>query len=268
MKEELLKFIGENPQQYMDTQQKTLEKRLEKLNSNEKDMRIKKGIKQDEMMRKSTLNLFGGLGGFINTIIDWNAETNKELQEAKKSILLSNYLNKTDSIEQSMTELREFISNPYGNTIFNKILSMLEDSPPDQDLLNHLTKVLTYIIDQKNFEKMFSNHKFFLTQLDKLSPQALVIIADYKEWPPFNLQMSQQFGELISSDFHKEFTNAYTKKKKITDINKIKRIEHTIIEIKQAGIVIGIQKTTEQRSEPAKMVLTTIGSDLLPYLDI
>ncbi|MFT8747127.1 hypothetical protein [Liquorilactobacillus nagelii] len=46
------------------------------------------------------------------------------------------------------------------------------------DLLVHLKSTLNKICESKHFEELFTKHKFNLSLIEKLSPQALTILKD------------------------------------------------------------------------------------------
>jgi hypothetical protein len=83
--------------------------------------------------RKILLSLLGKVGGAINTIIDANSNLHKKLTEEKERILLGMYINKTENIEENIGKLKEFITNPEGNILYNKLLRIVQDSQiPEQ----------------------------------------------------------------------------------------------------------------------------------------
>lgn len=131
----------------------------------------------------------GKTGDIISTVINWNEEVNKDIIEAKKMILLEKYFDKADSNERAITMLKDFLVNPQGNTIFNKLLRIVDDSPPDQELMEHLSSVLKVIVSAGRFEELFEQHKYALAQIEKLTPQTLTIIADKNNWCWFEIKL-------------------------------------------------------------------------------
>ncbi|WP_226530355.1 hypothetical protein [Metabacillus niabensis] len=64
---------------------------------------------------------------------------NQNISEVKKMILLEQYFNQTDEQSIAIQQLQSFITNPQGNTLFNKILRIVGESPPDPELTKHLS---------------------------------------------------------------------------------------------------------------------------------
>src|SRR3954453_11112778 len=195
-----LDFIARDPGQYLETQGQSLEKRLEQINlsGDEQKQILKENVKKTG--REKALSLLGPVGDLINTVIDWNEKVNDDLSEAKKAILLNQYLIKADDHENAINQLKSFLVNPQWNAIFNKILRLLDSSPPDPELSDHLSSVLKNIIKEGSFEELFEQHRYALSQIERLTPQALTIINDYQNWPPIHLGVVTSHGPKITSD--------------------------------------------------------------------
>lgn len=263
-KSDELIYIANHQRNYFQTVGKTLDQRLEQIILDQqevKDIVIKQGVKT---LRDKGLGLLGRIGDIISTCLDWNEEVNNQIAEAKKYYLLEQYFNKVDNVEQAIYALSDFLKNPQGNTLFNKILRILDDSPPDKELSQHLSNALKKIIEQGNFEELFEKHRFSLNQIEKLTPQALTIISDYKSWPTFKLSTIFSNGPKVTSEYYSEFTMAYGFHHGITDSTKLNRIKHSVIELHNSGII------EAYKIGPSNMVrceLTEIGKDLLVYLE-
>lgn len=261
-KRQELDFIGKNAGQYLDIVGKDLESRIEEVNlSSTERKEIRKG-ETIKSIKDKGLALLGPMGEIISTVINWNDSVNQNISEAKKMILLEQYFNQTDEHLLAIKQLQEFITNPQGNTLFNKILRIVDDSPPDPELTSHLSKVLKKIIEDGNFEALFEKHKYALGQIERLTPQAITIIADYNSWPPIQLGTTISFGPKVTSDFYMEFSTAYSQHKNITDINKIKRIQHSVVEIQN----LGLMHAYHAENNKTRCQLTDIGTELLNYI--
>jgi predicted transcriptional regulator len=125
-----------------------------------------------------------------------------------------------------------------------------------------LSTVLTNIIESGSFEELFEQHRYALSQIERLTPQGLTIIKDYQEWPSIRLGVVVSQGPKVSSDFHEEFTRAYCQIRNVTDTNKYKRVQHSVIELQRQGLMEAYKSENSQ----IKCTLTDIGRDLLVYL--
>ncbi|WP_010652038.1 hypothetical protein [Oceanobacillus massiliensis] len=259
-----LKFIAKNAgADYLQVSGRTLDDRLEKITLSEQDENQiirEQGLK---VTRDKGLSLLGFVGDVISTVLNWNDDVNQNLTEAKKMILLEQYFIKVDEQSKAVDMLSNFLKNPQGNTLFNKILRIIDDSPPDPELTGHLSTVLKKMIEEGNFEELFEQHRYALGQIERLTPQAITIIADYRNWPPIHLGASVSFGPKVTSDFYSEFTNAYSQLKGIGDVNKIKRIQHSVIEIQK----LGLMEAYNAKDQQTFCQLTDVGKDLLLYIE-
>lgn len=253
--------IAQYPSEYLNAMGKTLEVRLQEMEIKDREQEIikEKGLKT---IRNTGLSLLGGVGEIISTVLDWNEQVNEDITEAKKMILLEQYLNKADDHEKAINMLKDFLISPQGNTLFNKILRVVDDSPPDPELARHLSATLKKIVENGRFEELFEQHKYALAQIERLTPQALTIISDYSQWPPIKIDgLVVAEGPKITSDWSGAFTRAYCQFKQIRDEAKYKRVLHSIIELQRQGFIEAF------RGDKADICrLTHIGEDLLTYI--
>jgi uncharacterized protein YqfB (UPF0267 family) len=261
-KKEQLIYIAQNTGNYLDIQGRTLEKRLEEINLTES---FEEQIVQDRALktvRDKGLSLFGKLGDVVSTVINWNEQVNQDIADAKKMLLLEDFFNKVDDQAIAMEKLKELLTNPQGNTIFNKIIRILDDSPPDEELMKYLSKALKSITLGGNFEALFDQHKYALAQIERLTPQALTIISDNQQWPLIRIGTSMSFGAKITTDFYTEFTIAYCDLKGIVDEQKRIRIKHSVRELERQELM----EAYRNKDNRANCQLTQVGLDLLPYI--
>jgi len=262
MSDLIKKQIIDTPDYYFNTQRKALEQRLDgvKLSSEQESEIIKS--KTFKTIRDKTLGLFK-IGEIINTVLNWNDDIDKDLKEAKKEYLLSSYFDKTDRTEDSIMKIKQLLTSPQGNTLFNKILRILDNTPPDLELTNHLANVL-YHITNTDFYNLFDDHKYALNQIEMLTPQALTILADNKNWPTIMLSSYSTSGPKVTSDWLIEFSGTYAKTKGITEMKIIERIKHSINDlIKNRYIEAHL---VAERTAKAKVKITEIGQLILPYI--
>jgi len=252
--------IIEYPIEYFALQNKTLDEKLNNivLSKEEEEKIVKKHSKN--VIRDKMLGLFK-IGEFVNTIINWNENIDKDIKEAKKEFLLVEYFNKNEQNEHSIQELKTFLTNPIGNTLFNKILRILDNTPPDKELSNHLSNALNYIINN-DFQGLFEQHKYALSQIEHLTPQALTILADYQSYPIINLGTYSSNGGKITSDWLIEFTNSYVNKKNIYDDNITNRVKNSINELINKRFI----EAHLFKEKQANCKTTHLGKELIPYI--
>ncbi|MDV6343149.1 hypothetical protein [Nitrosomonas sp. Is37] len=261
-KGELIKkeIIG-YPDYYFGAQSKSLEDRLENVKLSVEEEREIQSQHAKKFIRDKVLGLFK-LGEIVSEIINWNESVDEDLKEAKKEYLLSQYFEKNDQNEKALSQLKDFLSSPQGNTLFNKILRILDDSPPDMELANHLSSALQHIVSN-SFYQLFEQHKYALSQIEKLTPQALTILSDHRGWPLINLGSYSANGTKVSSDWLIEFTDTYCRAKNVLDQGMITRVRHSINELISTRLIEA--HLTGQSG--ARCVVTPVGETLLPYIN-
>lgn len=217
-------------------------------------------------LRDEGLNLFGPIGEVATTIIGWHEEKEDEIKKAKEQKLLEGYFNKMDDQLDVINKLKKFVTDPYGFTLFSKIRLILSDTPPDSELINHLSTVLKNIINAGYYEELFEKSKYVLGQIERLTPQSLTIIVNNSTWPNFEMSASTYYGGKISNDFHAQFGKAYADTKGIVDKNKVKRIIHSIRELENANLLEGYKLEGDIDSKLNECRLTEVGNEIAEFL--
>lgn len=249
------------PEHYFGAQSKSLEARISEINLSKEEENEIVSDHTKRFIRDKALGLFK-IGEIVSEIINWNESVDDDLKEAKKEYLLAQYFEKNDQNELALSQIKEFLSNPQGNTIFNKILRILDDTPPDIELSNHLSSVLQHIV-KNDFERLFEEHKYALSQIEKLTPQALTIISDYKNWPLIQLGSFTSSDTKITSDWLFEFTQAYCQVKGINNQSLINRVQHSIHDLISSRLI-----EAHRTKGGVKCIVTEVGKSLLPYIMI
>lgn len=259
---ELIKkeIIG-HPEHYFGAQAKSLDARLENVKLSTEEEGEIQSQHTKKFIRDKALGLFK-IGEIVSEIINWNESVDEDLKEAKKEYLLAQYFDKNDKNEKALFELKEFLSSPQGNTLFNKILRILDDSPPDMELANHLSSALQHVVSNR-FHQLFEQHKYALSQLEKLTPQALTILSDHHNWPLIKLGSYSANGTKVSSDWLLEFTDAYCQAKHVSDSGIITRVRHSINELISTRLIEA--HLTGQSG--ARCIVTPVGESMLPYIN-
>jgi hypothetical protein len=249
-----------NPSQYLSNQSRSLDERID-------DVRLGPGAEEAiaekatrKIIRDKILGIFR-IGQIVSAFISWNEGIDRDIRDAKKNALLSEYFNKADDNSDSIDKLKNFVTNPQGNTLFNKIMRILDDSPPDADLMDQLSSALLHIINS-DFASMFEEHRYALSQIERLSPPALMILADHMDWPVMKMGSYSLTGSKVTSDWLTEFERAYAEKKGIKDRGIQSRMRHSIDEL----INLRVIEAHMVGDQIAKPVVVDLGYLILPYI--
>lgn len=255
-------IIITKPELYFYTQQKSLEQRLDKVKLPEKVEESIIASKTVNTVRDKVLGLFK-IGDIVSTLINWNEEVDKDIKEAKKEFLLTSYFNKQDQVEEELNRLKRLLTDPTGNTLFNKILRIIDSSAPDSELTEHLAKTLKHIVET-DFNSLFEDHKYALNQIEMLTPQALTILSDNRNWPTWRMQSFMSNNGKITSDWLTEFINLYSSQK---NGNAMKaKISHSMNDLIKNRYIEALHMTNRLGEDFAKVELTEVGRIVLKYI--
>lgn len=257
-------IIVTNPEFYFHTQNLSLEQRLENIKLNQEEEEAIVTSKTVKTIRDKALGLFK-LGDIVKTVLNWNEEIDKDIKEAKKEFLLSRYFNRQDQVEYGLNQLKNLLTDPVGNTLFNKILRILDNSTPDVEQIEHLAKSLQYIVSS-DFHSMFEDHKYALNQIEMLTPQALTILSDYNNWPSWRMQSFSSNNGIITSDWLSEFVKLYSKIKNIADDGLRKKVSHSMNDLIKNRYIEGKHMTNNLKENFARIELSDIGRIVVKYV--
>lgn len=249
-----------NPEKYFSENEKSLDERI---------IQVKLPDKQEEKIildsttktiKDKALGLFK-VGDIINTVLNWNENINTEIKGAKKDFLLETYFNKVDNLENSILLLKNLISSPQGNTIFNKILSILDNTPPDIELTKHLSNFLTNIV-KTDYNLLFDKQKYILKQIESLSPQSLSILLKHESFPIFPWDGASATDDVVNESTFHSFIDTYIDNNSITDEDKKLIVRHSINELVNNKLIVAILL----EGSDCEARLTDIGKSILEYL--
>lgn len=257
-------IIVTKPELYFYTQKLSFEQRLENVKLTKDEENAIVTSKTVKTIRDKTLGLFK-LGDIVNTVLNWNEEIDKDIKEAKKEFLLSRYFEKQDQVEFGLNQLKNLLTDPVGNTLFNKILRILDNSAPDVEQIEHLTKSLQYIVST-DFKSMFEDHKYALNQIEMLTPQALTILSDYGNWPSWRMQSFSSNNGLITSDWLPQFVSLYSGTKNITDDNLRKKVSHSMNDLIKNRYIEAKHMTNDLKDNFASIEMSEIGRIVVKYV--
>jgi hypothetical protein len=212
------------------------------------------------VIRDKALGLFK-IGEIVKELLDWNENVDKDIREAKKNALLAEYFQKSEAAANGLSSLHKLLTSAAGNTLFNKIVQILDDNPPDQVLIDHLSSALRHIVES-DFESLFEEHKYALSQIGQISAQALAILRDAQNWPLIPLAGYQANGSKVVSDWLQEFSQAYSTSRGVSEPKLLSRIRYTISELQNRRLIEAHLTVQNQ----AKCVVTDIGALITPYI--
>lgn len=191
-------------------------------------------IETGKTVRGAILSFFNldAIEKIFNTAESIENETN----EFKKGLLISAYMDQVDNMEKEVKRLENFVISPEGNILFSKIIRIVNNNPQSKSYSKLLADCLKKIIDS-NFKDLFSKHVYSLNQIEKLTPQALILLADHKNWPEYQIGNYASMKGVLTSEWIEEFLLFYAPKRGITNEQIIRRIAHALKELQRNGFI-------------------------------
>jgi len=216
----------------------------------------------EKIVRDKILGLFK-IGEIFNAVNKWNEGVAREINEIKRNYLLACYVDCANQNSDAISKLYSMISDPYGSILYNKMISIVDDSSPDQELITCLAAALANI-SNSDFKKLFEDHKYALSLIEFLTPQSLAILKDSTNWPKFRLPNIETLGTKVTSDWVNEFGNSYCANKGINDVDIVTRVRYSINDMISKRFI----EASYVKEGLAICKLTAIGNILMPYIKI
>jgi len=179
-----------------------------------------------------------------------------KLDHARLLILLKIFRDKYETMDKFQNNLKKLLLDPYGMYLFQKILAIVNACSIDTLYIKVLANVLKNISDS-DFKKLFDEHDYVLAQIEKITPQAMLILAEADKWPMISFSSSMSSGVTTGEGWDKDFAKKYGQIRNITDHKIIARISHAVNDLKNNNIF-------ELRATSFK--LNPIGEEIFKYL--
>lgn len=182
-KKEILKMINE-PGSIMRAENQQMKDRIrQKKLSDEDRVSLITGGTGSLIKTGAKALLNGNLGDLIFDTVEFGDKMSERLTEVKKSLVIADYVQQSDNHQKALERLTDLLTDPYGLTLYSKIISILNDSPADGDMMKVLANVLGNLSVENDFRKVFSDTKSLLSVIDKLSPQSLSFLKQIPSLP-------------------------------------------------------------------------------------
>lgn len=182
---------------------------------------------------------------------------NQEIREEKMGNVLRDFQSHFQSIDQAMSQLKTLLSNRAGIIIFQKVVQIIDNGSMDEEWLFLMSKVLKWVSDP-DFERQFEGRTYALSQIARLSPQALIILSKYRVWQQVNIQGTTTMSGQTAGDWEGQVTRFLKAKIGIEDGYIGIRINHSFKELDSAGMV---------RLEGHQLKLSAIGLEIHQMLE-
>lgn len=191
-------------------------------------------------------------------IFEWIERVERASREEKLNVLLAEYAARFDSFEDSISKLKIFTATRGGQTLFRKIIQILDKGEEDKEWICLLAIALKKILETE-FEKYFDKQIFILSQIDRLSPQALILLSKYGIWRELKVQGTTTMSGQTTGDWIPQATMFIRQKMSINNLEVGARVNHSFRELESVGMV-------DLRGDQLK--LTAIGLEIYKTIDL
>lgn len=164
-------------------------------------------------------------------------KVNSEIREEKLKILLSSFQSHFDSIDEAFAQFSKIFKNRAGIILFQKIIHILDQGDADEEWIDLLGNVLNSITADE-VEKHFEEKSYILSQIARLSPQALLILSKGDNWGSVKFTGSTTMSnQTIVGDWDSQAAIFFASQVNITDEEVKLRISHTFRELESNGMI-------------------------------
>jgi len=172
----------------------------------------------------------------LNKIFEWVERVDQASREEKLKTLLIEYSGRFESFEDAISKLKLLTATRGGQTLFRKIIQIVDKGDEDQEWIRLLAITLKKVFETE-FEKYFDAQMFVLSQIDRLSPQALILLSEYAIWKEVNIQSTTTTSGQTMGDWIPQVTMFMRQKKGIDNLEVGARVNHSFRELESTGMI-------------------------------
>lgn len=172
----------------------------------------------------------------LNKVFEWMERVDQASREEKLKTLLTEYAGRFGSVDDAISKLKLLVATRGGQTIFRKIIQIVDKGAEDKEWICLLAIALQKV-SEAEFDKYFDAQMFVLSQIDRLSPQALVLISKYDIWKQANIQNTTTTSGQTTGDWIPQVAMFTSKKLGVDYLEVGARINHSFRELESTGMV-------------------------------
>lgn len=192
------------------------------------------------VMEATTSTAVGTLASFVpplGKLLEWSEKVDQGVKEQKLQTLLRKYNERFLSHDETITKLKFLTATTSGKVLLSKVIRLV-DNMADEESINLLANTLKNITDS-DVEKKFEEHAYILSQIDRLTPQALVVLSKYEDWKTCSLSGTTTTSKhTVSGDWDSQIATFLTGKLGITASDIKLRMAHSFWELESTGMIV------------------------------
>lgn len=173
----------------------------------------------------------------LNKMYEWMERVEQDTREKKLNILFNDFKSKFDSIDEAFSKLKTLVATRGGQTIFRKLVQIVDKGSEDQEWIDLLANVLK-TLSESSIEKYFDDYEYLLAQIDRLTPHGLILLSKNNIWKEVNIQgTTTTSNQTMGGNWPDQATSFFMRKIGIVNLMMGGRINHTFRELESAGIL-------------------------------
>ena len=174
----------------------------------------------------------------IGRLFEFTERIRQAEKEEKLKMLLANFSSRFQSINEAMAKLNLLTSTRKGKILFSKLVDLLDKDTGEEEWIGLLANVLNDMSDA-NIEQRFKERSYVLSQIDRLTPQAMIVLGKYEQWKTVSLSGTTTTSKhTVSGDWDSQASTFLARTISITDSATILRMAHSFLELQSTGMIL------------------------------
>ncbi len=192
----------------------------------------------------------------IRELREWSERIDEGVKEEKLQILLRQYNDRFSSQKETLEKLKYLTATSAGKVLLSKVIHLL-DRAIDEESISLLATVLENMTNSE-VEKQFEQHSYVLSQIDRLTPQALIVLSRYETWKSCSLSGSSTTSKhTVLGDWDYQAATFLATQLKITASDVHLRLAHSFQELESLGTIV---------LDGSTIALEPIGKEIYGYI--
>lgn len=195
------------------------------------------GRKQLEIILESLGETLIDFIPIASNLMNFVRKEEEKLNAVRMAAFLEQLSGKMASQEDFKRSLIKLLTSNTGLVLFQKTVRVLNRDNFEKEFIKLLANSLAKITNV-DVEKMFEKLNYVLSQIEKLSAQALILLSKYQSWKGFPLQRATGMGSgIICPDWDTQVASHFVRQTHLLDAGMLERVTHVFHELESNGMI-------------------------------
>ncbi len=189
----------------------------------------------------------------VAQFFDFFQRIDDKLRQEKLNLLLQSFASRFARIEDAEAQLHKLFAERGAAILTRKLVQILDRGDTDEEWIDLLANVLK-TLSEADIEKQFEEISYTLALIERLSPQAVILLGRFDQWRSVRLSgTTTTSGETVCGDWDGQVTKHLQGTGIRANTAKATRIAHAFRDLKSAGLVA---------LDKERVILTPIGDEI------